>query len=194
MTTTIQSSIAVHKVCADLIMKGFFPFVQSNEFCLPVDLIALDPNGPILRIQVKYSTSGVVQQYRRPYNSPIERYNDTDFNYYAIYLPQKDVVVYPNIKFGGIRIATVVPKTDGKFWWYEDFLGFTGSAFERTGREMGADFSHKNQPRLSARKERPSKEGLAELLSKNTISAIARMYTVSDTSIKRWAREYKLVD
>jgi hypothetical protein len=35
-----------------------------------------------------------------------KKYQDDDFDYYALYLPDFDQVVYPSIKFGGHSIAT----------------------------------------------------------------------------------------
>lgn len=193
MSNVLTSNLAVHKVCADLLAKGHFPFIPTGEFALPVDLLTLTNDSKVLRLQVKYSVNGRVHCHTQRYKQKRQRYDTGSFDYYAVYLPDIDTVVYPSSTFGGICISSTVRKSDGKFWWYKDFLDFTKSAEQRSGREMGADFSHKNKPRPSARKERPSREQLEQLLREISVSQIARNYNVSDTSIKRWAREYNLV-
>lgn len=45
----------------------------------------------------------------------------------------------------------------------------------------------------TAAKPRPSKEELQALLAEESYSAIARRFGVADTTIKKWARKYGMV-
>lgn len=186
-----QANLAVHKVIVDLLSKGHSPFLPTGEYGLPCDMIVITSCNRTLRLQVKHAKNGFVTKHRKLYTGS-QVYVESDFDYYALYLPEVDVVFYPSLKFAGITIAQTIRKTDGPFWWYQDFLEFTDEAATHTGREMGADFSHKNMTR-SERKPKPSKEQMQEWVAEEiSLREMARRANVSDVSIKTWLRKYNL--
>lgn len=95
------------------------------------------------------------------------RYLSDDFDYYALYLPQVDRVVYPAISFRGGVINPSVPPTYLPFYWYEDFLDLTGDAQKRTYRDF-------------------------EGATGGNTTGIAKQYGVTDNAIAKWAKSYGL--
>jgi hypothetical protein len=128
--TSIKGSIAYHKVCADLVSKGYVILNPQND-SLPYDLIAKKGNT-YFTIQIKYSTNGNIRNMKRCGSKNRVKYNEEDFDYYAIYNPIVDKCIYPSFKYGGSRIRFEDKKVTGPFYYYEDFLDFTDDAKKRT--------------------------------------------------------------
>ena len=118
--TKDKGDLAVAKVTLDLISKQY-------EVCSPVfsehykyDLIAVK-NNKMFRIQCKYSKDGLINpktSWADKNGNYSNYYLDTDFEYYGVYLPSKDVVIYPSISFKGSIIKTEVPNSNIEFYWY----------------------------------------------------------------------------
>jgi hypothetical protein len=71
----------------------------------PYDLIAVLQDGSTKKIQVKYATlqkNGIIEvkfrtSWADKHGTHLRRYNENEFDYYAIYCPEKDTVLYiPN--------------------------------------------------------------------------------------------------
>jgi hypothetical protein len=102
--TKIKADIGVAKTITDLVLKRFVPCLPFSEH-QPYDLVAISEDGEAIKIQVKYATlkkNGTIDvKFRTSWSDRngvhIKRYKQTDFDYYAIYCPEKEVVVYvPN--------------------------------------------------------------------------------------------------
>lgn len=191
----VKGDLAAVKVIADLSEKGYDIFVPVVCEHLPFDLIAYK-DGKSFRIQVKYSSSNTIKNktsWSDKNGSHEKKYNILDFDYYGVYFPDIKTIVYPNITFGGIKIATKIPNSATPFYWYEDFLDFTDTAGKKTYKDFGFELTGHRGPRLSARKvERPSKEELQKLLWEKPTTLVAKDFGVSDKAIAKWAKSYGL--
>jgi len=193
--TKTKGDLAVAKTLLDLCEKGYIVF--SPVICehLPFDLIAYKDNI-CYRIQCKYSVNkNVVSKtvWSDKNGIHVSDYKENDFDYYAIYLPDKDVVCYPAFSFHGARLQTVINNSATPFYWYEDFLTFTDSAQKRSYRDFGIELTFENRkgPKPNARKViRPSKEELEKLLWTYTMVDLASQFGVSDKAIAKWAKAY----
>lgn len=146
--TKFYGDIGIGKVISDLYCKGISVSIPISEH-LPYDLVA-DINGRLVKIQVKFSSTGVIKMdgtFLTTKGNNYHRYGLKDFDYFGLYYAPKDVVLYPSITFGGYTIRSSLPKNGNQFYWYKDFLFFTDDAtrwtrkafIERYGRvpELG---------------------------------------------------------
>ena len=92
------------KVISDLVEKGHVPCIPLSEH-QPYDLVAILNDGASIKIQVKYATlknNGTVEvRFRRNWSDKngthSEHYGEQEFDYYAVYCPEKETVLYvPN--------------------------------------------------------------------------------------------------
>lgn len=134
--TFIKGNLAVARVILDLTQRGFVILNLLSEQ-LPFDLVAYK-NGKFIRFQVKYSCrkkkSGaheIKNQKYKWYDKSCTQYKKGDFDYFAVYLPEIDKVIYPSIKFGGIMIRSTPPKLNVPCYYYQDFINFTDKASKR---------------------------------------------------------------
>ncbi|MBI4335731.1 MAG: hypothetical protein HY589_03645 [Candidatus Omnitrophica bacterium] len=89
------------KVIGDLTLKGYVPCIPLSEH-QAYDIIAIGKTGEAFKIQVKYATlksNGTVEvRFRTSWadknGTHIRHYSKKDFDYYAIYCPEKDKVLY----------------------------------------------------------------------------------------------------
>jgi hypothetical protein len=162
---------------------------------MPFDIIAYK-NNLSYRIQVKYTDVGLAAAYTAwadKSGTHIKKYKDNDFDYFALYLPQIDKVIYPSISFRGSKIRATLPDSSAKFYWWEDFVNFTDSARKRSYKEFGYELTSKGKENLSSRKViRPSKEELTKLIWTKTSTEISSQFGVSDKAIGKWAASYKI--
>ena len=101
--TKSKADLGVAKTVADLIGKGVIPCIPLSEH-QPYDLVAVLTNGKSVRVQVKYATlkNGAIEvNFRTSWadrnGTHIKHYAVNEFDYYAIYCPEKDEVIYiPN--------------------------------------------------------------------------------------------------
>lgn len=202
MKTEIKSNIALIKAKLTLLEMGYCVFESEVDYRLPFDLIAVGSSGLIKKIQVKYSGDGVAiaatgyQSVKQGGHVRV-KYDCNSFDYYAMYLPDVDTVVFPSVAFAGKTIATTIRNTNASFYWYEDFLSFTDTAEKKTCRDFGREPSfvsaRKNKKRPEAYKvERPTKEELSKLLWELPTTQIGLMYGVSDSAVARWAVDYNI--
>ena len=138
--TKDKGDIAATKAIADLVVKGFSIFVPVVSEHLPFDIIAYK-EGVSYRIQCKYSTKGFIAKetsWSDKNGSHKKIYSKNDFDYYAIYIPDIDKVLYPSISFAGKTLTSKVPNSATPFYWYEDFTEFTDFANKKTYRDFKA--------------------------------------------------------
>lgn len=104
--TKVKADIGVAKTIADLTIKGNIPCLPLSEH-QSYDLVVVLQDGKAVRLQVKYATlkkNGTIEvKFRTSWadknGTHVKHYRESDFDYYAIYCPEKDVVLYvPNSK------------------------------------------------------------------------------------------------
>ena len=130
--TKAKADIGLCKVISDLTLKGYTPCIPLSEH-QAYDIIAISDRGSALKIQVKYATlkkNGTVEvRFRRNWadskGSHTEAYSTDEFDYYAIYCPGKDVVLYvPNSKRcpKSIRFGAPANNQARYIKWADDYL------------------------------------------------------------------------
>lgn len=190
---TMKGDIGTTQVIADLVKKGYAILTPVVCESLPFDIVAYK-DGSFKRIQCKYSSNGKVSattSWANKSGNHIKKYSDSDFDYYGIYLPDVDRVVYPSVKLKGIIIATEVRGSATPFHWWEDFTDFTNIAIKKSYKDFGAKITLDGKENLKKRKsERPSKEELKKLLWEIPTQRLAEKYGVSDVAISKWAKSY----
>ena len=199
--TKLKGDIGVAKTIVDCTLKGYEIYIPVSEGCR-YDLIINDFKS-LKRVQVKYSQSGFVQAatvWSDKNGIHKKFYQDDDFDYYALYIPNIEKVLYPSIKFKGCSIRTAIPKSPTPFYWYEDFLDFTDVANKKVCADFGLDvdymsrvYSKRNSgvTHPNGRKvERPSKEELEKLLWEKPTIQLAKDFGASDRAIGKWAKFY----
>jgi len=202
--TKDKGDIAAAFAISDLTKKGFTCLTPVVSEHLPFDLIAYK-DKQCLRIQCKYSTDGFIHNcmsWSDKNGTHSKKYNSDDFDYYAVYLPQLDKVIYPSIIFGGKTIRTNIPESPTPFYWWEDFVSLTDSAAKKHYHDFGIVFSDlplhskilgSKEDRLEQRKvKRPSKEELEVLIWKMPVLQLAKQFGVSDKAIAKWIKRYDL--
>ncbi len=194
--TKDKGDLGTLKAMTSLTQNGFVIFTPLICEHLPFDFIAYK-DSKYYRFQSKYRKDGFVSSktiWSDKNGTHREKYSLIDFDYYAIYLPDKDVVCFPSIKFGGIRIATTVPNSPTPFYWYKDFLDLTDTAEKKTYRDFGIELTKtetSSMPRPALRKiNRPSKEELTQLIWSKPMKDLATDFGVSDKAIAKWAKGY----
>lgn len=193
--TTLKGDIGTTQVIADLVKKGYVIFTPVACESLPFDIIAYK-DGISKRIQCKYSANGTataITAWSNKSGHHIKRYDDNDFDYYGVYLPDLDKVVYPSIKFKGAKITTKLVNSATPFYWWEDFLNFTDVAQKKSYKDFGYSLTGNSKEKESMRKvTRPSKEELHKLLWEIPTQKLAEKFGVSDKAIEKWAKAYKI--
>ncbi|MCM0591226.1 MAG: group I intron-associated PD-(D/E)XK endonuclease [Gloeotrichia echinulata IR180] len=196
--TKDKGDIAAAKAIADLAIKGYSILTPLVCEHLPFDLVAYD-NSKFYRIQAKYNSDGEIKNktsWADKNGNHYRKYKPDDFDFYGLYLPDINKVVYPSIKFGGCRIRSTPPKSPSPFYWWEDFTEFTEVAPKRTYKEFGVDLTTRKvspDSRIHTRKvERPSKEELAKLVWEKPTAQIGRDFGVSDKAVEKWCKAYGL--
>ncbi|MFB8789366.1 MAG: group I intron-associated PD-(D/E)XK endonuclease [Potamolinea sp.] len=194
--TKSKADIAATKAIADLTIKGYLIFTAVVCEHLPFDFIAYK-DGKCYRIQAKYASKNLVNNISYWADSKgchQKKYKLDDFDFYAVYLPDIDRLVYPSIKFGGCYIATKLPNSPTPFYWWEDFIDLTEVAPKRNYKEFGVDLTTRKvnpDSRIHTRKvERPFKEELEKLVWEKPTAQIAKEFGVSDKAVEKWCKGY----
>ncbi len=144
--TKDKGDLAVAFVIADLSIKNYSCFIPVISEHLPFDLIAYK-NNQSFRLQVKYSCNGFIKNKTSwsDKNGTHTRYYDkNDFDYYAIYSPVLNKVLYPSVIFGGKKISYSLPNSASKFFWFEDFLDFTDYAEKKNYQNFNFKITRTN--------------------------------------------------
>lgn len=191
----VSGDIALLKVIEDLIKRGLVPLTPFTEQH-PFDIVAMDAVASVYyRIQVKYGgrksnrknvPSG--KHYNRGKAS--KGYQPDSFDYYAIYIPEKDVVIYPPISLRGKSFR--ISASRRPFYWYKDFLEFSQAVPpKRNAKDVGEYFHPvKHKVKHSTKVEWPSKEELTKLVWEKPTTQLSNHFGVSDVAISKWCKSY----
>ncbi|MBI5872968.1 MAG: hypothetical protein HZB36_02350 [Candidatus Omnitrophica bacterium] len=104
--TKVKADIGVAKCIADLASKGYIPCIPLSEH-QPYDIVAVLDKGAVVKLQVKYASlqdNGTIEvKFRTSWadknGTHVRYYKENDFDLFAIYCPEKDIVLYvPNTK------------------------------------------------------------------------------------------------
>ena len=138
--TKVKADLGSAKVIADLAEKGYTPCIPLSEH-QPYDLLAVISDGSVKKLQVKYARSqknGVVNiKFRSSWadnnGTRIKRYSEDDFDYYAIYCPEKKVVLYiPNTLDcpKAVRFESPANNQSKSIRWAQNYLDFKRESSE----------------------------------------------------------------
>jgi hypothetical protein len=197
LTKTMEKGdLGVAKVIVDLIEKGYIPFRPVVCESLPFDLVAYK-DGNFIRIQSKYTSNGTAAAFTAWADSSgthIKHYGENDFDYFALYLPQVDKVIYPSIKFRGAKFRTSpLENSAAKFYWWEDFINFTDNAEKKSYKDFGIENPCAGKEHLNQRKViRPIKNDLLKMIWEKPTTELSKEFGVSDKAIERWTKSYKI--
>lgn len=198
--TKEKGDLAAVLVIADLTAKGFYCLTPVVTEHLPFDLIAYK-DKKCYRIQSKYSDDGFIKNvnsWSDRKGTHKRKYDQQDFDYYGLYLPQINKIIYPSIKFGGAKIAFTVPNSPTPFYWWEDFISFTNEASKKSYKDFGVSLTKKKTEKTIAagnrrRKAlRPTKDELNKLIWEKPMIELAKDFSVSDKTISNWAKEFNI--
>jgi hypothetical protein len=185
----VKGDIATSKVIADLTEKGYIVFTPAVCEHAPFDMIAFK-NGELFRIQAKFSSTGKIQNkqvWNDKHGTHIRIYSLTDFDYYAIYLPNINTIIYPNISFGGETIKTIKTNCTNSYYWYEDFLNFTDAALKIKNNKSIIDTN------ISKSLPIPTKEVIQNIVNANfSISSCSKIANVSRRTFKKYTEYYNI--
>ena len=133
-------AIGVLRVATHLMSKGYSVFSEMGDLSR-VDLIVLIKNQPI-KIQVKTRTlkdGKVTIDSRKSGPGYRYRYKPDDVDVFAIYIPQRDVILFLNValvlKAKGTTVIRVnKPKNDQSkgITWFENYLEFEKALRDHT--------------------------------------------------------------
>lgn len=170
--TKQKGDLAVAKTIADLTSKEYAILTPTISEHLRFDLVAYK-DTKFTRIQCKYSINGFIMNgtsWNDKNGNHKRMYEESDFDYYAIYLPDIDEVVYPSIKFSGCTIRSTIPNSPTPFYWWKDFIQFTDTTNKKTYKEFEYVLSNQGQFKPGVEQPwnhgRPPKE-LSEMKSNN---------------------------
>lgn len=190
--TKDKGDIALMKTTLDLTLKGYNIFLPISEH-LPFDFIAYK-DGQCFRMQAKYSSGGKVNNSTYSGGKTTKYYNENDFDYYAVYLPEIDQCIYPSIKYAGANFRFSKCNSATPFYWYEDFLNFTDNAEKKNYRDMGWSIDVLTTESILDRTikrrkvERPPLADIIKLVEEKGYSETGRMFGVSDNAVRKWIK------
>ena len=130
--TKFKADIGVAKVIGDLTVKGYVPCIPLSEH-QPYDVVAISKKGDAFKLQVKYASlksNGTVEvRFRSSWadrnGTHIRHYRKEDFDFYAVYCPEKDSVLYiPNDPKcpKAIRFEKAINNQNLHVKWADDYL------------------------------------------------------------------------
>jgi len=185
--TKDKGDLAVAKVIADLTEKGYFIYLPISEHGR-ADLIAESENG-LYKIQVKYSSNGTLPSctsWCDKNGNHKNPYKEGDFDYYGLYLPKINKIVYAPFSYAGKCIKFKKPKYSNYYYWYEDFLELGNSPQKRKIDGSGYDYE-KNGEKLK-KISWPTKEELQKLVLEKPTVVLSKELGVSDSAIGKKCR------
>jgi hypothetical protein len=134
MKTKLKGDIAVTKVICDLTEKGFIVFRPVTAEHIPYDLI-VDTGEKLYKLQVKYMCSERCISGKSVFSNSkgitVKKYKETDFDFYALYYAEHNIILYPAFCFHGKTIRFTRSSSNQVTYCYQDFLGFTTTAEKR---------------------------------------------------------------
>lgn len=190
--THSTGDIAVTAVIFDLTKKGWIVFRPVTAEFLPYDLVASKKNKDGTQV---FRTFQVKACDYAKHN----RYAPGEFDYFALYIKSKDVVVYPSLEFAKanttttLQISSCVPNSSTKVWWYEDFLHpHKGDRAQRNFKDFGGTIKQRVtekmvralEKRKKNRKIKLSDTQLKRLVWRKPLTAVGEELGVSGNSVK----------
>lgn len=146
--TKDKGDLAVSKTITDLLEKGYEVFTPFSEHS-KADLIAIGEDRKPIMLQVKYRADGFlpsVTSWSDRNGNHRTKYVAEDFDYFALYLPEVNKVVYPSVSMVGKTIKFVLPKNNGtRFYWYEDYINLGEDPKIRSLEEFGVIIKRKGE-------------------------------------------------
>jgi hypothetical protein len=142
--TKQKADVGVAKVIADLVEKGYVPCIPLSEH-QAYDLVAVDTRGVAYKLQVKYSTSkknGSVEirfrtSWANKQGTHIKHYRSSDFDYYAVYCPDRNKVLYIPHRTGCPKVVRFDQSANNQLLgvhWAKDYLNIQRESSETTRR------------------------------------------------------------
>lgn len=141
-------SIGVLRVAAHLMSQGYSVFTERGDLSR-VDLIVLVENQPI-KVQVKtrnLKDGKIVIDSRKSGPGYMYRYQPEDIDIFAVYIPEKDLVLF--LEAGRVlqaKSTTVIRVERSKnnqvegIHWFEDFLEFGRALRDHTQSTRPSEF------------------------------------------------------
>ncbi|HPM42829.1 MAG TPA: group I intron-associated PD-(D/E)XK endonuclease [Candidatus Omnitrophota bacterium] len=140
--TKTKADIGVAKVIGDLAIKGYVPCIPLSEH-QPYDIVAVSKDGCSYKLQVKYASlkaNGTIDvSFRTSWadknGTHIRHYAKKDFDYYALYCAEKDIVLYVPNDPGcpkAIRFEKAANNQNHSVKWANDYLKLERESSETT--------------------------------------------------------------
>lgn len=189
--TKNKGDLGVAKVIADLIDKGYGILLPLSEH-LPYDIVAADENGELIKIQAKYRAGESIvlkssTSWADKNGSHKVAYKTNDFDFFAVYSPDIDTVIYiPWVgNFKTINVRTSIPNMIIPYYWYEDFTNLN--------KEMPEKRKNDNVPYIQKRPSSPRKtkipwpsdDDLIEMIRNSSFLQVGKELGVSDNAIRK---------
>ena len=139
-----KADIGLAVVIADLAEKRYIPCIPLSEH-QPYDLLVVLDDGAVVKLQVKYArlrNDGTVDiKFRSSWadknGTHVKKYQENDFDFYAIYCPEKKVVLYiPNTLNCPKRVRFEPPLNNQRksVKWAHDYLDIKRESSETIRR------------------------------------------------------------
>lgn len=195
ITTNAKGNLAVAKAVVDLTEKGFSVFTDVLADNHRFDLAAYK-EGVFTRIQCKYAEQGTVpasSSWSNRGGNMKRAYLVGDFDYFALYLADIDVVVYPSLAFAGATIRWTPPTTQAPCYFFEDFLFFTDEAEKRTYRDFGKTAEDLTCSKHRQKKIRLSAEEIHQLVWSKPATEVALELGVARQTLDRYCERREIV-
>lgn len=193
--TKNKGDLGVAKVIADLIDKGYGILLPMSEH-LPYDVVAADDNGNLLKIQVKYRAGESVSL--SAYTSWADKngshkafYTSKDFDFFAVYSPEVDKVIYVPWcgEFKQMSIRVFTPNSATPYYWYEDFLDLNDSLPERRKHDTLPYIQHRNLSKNRKTKiSWPSVEEVISMVQDTSFLQVGKDLGVSDNAVRKYLK------
>jgi len=127
-----KADIGLAKVISDLTVKGYTSCIPLSEH-QPYDVVAISRTGKAFKLQVKYSSlkaNGTIEvRFRTSWADKkgihIKHYSIGDFDYYAIYCPERESVLYVKNSSNcpkAIRFEKTANNQNQCVKWAKDYL------------------------------------------------------------------------
>ncbi len=138
--TKYKGDVGLAKVIADLATKGYVSCIPLSEH-QSYDIVVITETGKALKLQVKFASlksNGTVEvRFRSSWadkrGTHIRHYSKEEFDYYAIYCPEKNVVLYvPNSSDCPkvLRFNKTANNQSRYVKWADDYLKFSRESSE----------------------------------------------------------------
>lgn len=118
MNCNERGTIGLIKVVSDLYSRGWHVFLPFDDYS-PVDLIAMDNHGNVLRFQVKFrSGSNLLLHASSVVNGKRVAIDRTMIDGWAVFLPETGNILYiPTEAMGSKGAMALDPNKDYNFNW-----------------------------------------------------------------------------